>query len=255
MSKTSPSRPAAPDAAAAAKVPKVQRDFVRRLGSSRFNYWFGYVANLALVAWLASHAFVRGQLVLRPVVLALVAVGGLLSWTLSEYLLHRFVYHVVPSFLSEGHALHHDSPRALIGVPWYLTTIIVLAVFYAVTLVAQPAPTGVFMAMNWLGYVGYCLAHHGSHHFQYRNAWLKKMKRHHLIHHAHPAYNWGFTTALWDRVFRTHYDRRAKTLVTAVAGPASAGLASASVSASGAPSPSAPGKADSGATSASSPRA
>jgi hypothetical protein len=192
----------------AAASPPSRTDFIRRLGSSRFNYWFGYVANLTLVAWMASHAWAGGQLLLSPLALAIYAVTGLLSWTLSEYLLHRYVYHVVPSFLSEGHALHHANPRALIGVPWYLTTIIVVAVFYAVTLVASPAPTGVFMAMNWFGYVLYCLAHHGSHHFQYRNAWLKKMKRHHLIHHGHPAYNWGFTTALWDRVFRTHYDRR-----------------------------------------------
>jgi hypothetical protein len=218
MSNPSPaSRPAAhPSPASAAGSQPERTDFIRRLGSSRFNYWFGYVANLTLVAWMASHAWVGGHLVLTPVKLFVYASTGLLSWTLSEYLLHRYVYHVVPSFLSEGHALHHDSPRALIGVPWYLTTIIVVAVFYAVTLVAARPATGVFMAMNWFGYVLYCLAHHGSHHFQYRNGWLKKMKRHHLIHHAHPAYNWGFTTALWDRVFRTHYDRRPS---RALAGP------------------------------------
>jgi dihydroceramide fatty acyl 2-hydroxylase len=207
MSNPSPA-PRHAAASHAAGSPPERTDFIRRLGSSRFNYWFGYVANLTLVAWMASHAWVRGQLALSPVKLILYAVTGLLSWTLSEYLLHRYVYHVVPSFLSEGHALHHDRPRDLIGVPWYLTTIIVVAVFYAVTLVASPPATGIFMAMNWFGYVMYCLAHHGSHHFQYRNGWLKKMKRHHLIHHAHPAYNWGFTTALWDRVFRTHYDLR-----------------------------------------------
>src|SRR5947209_2889801 len=36
-------------------------DLIRRLGSSTFNYWFGYVANMALVAWLVSHAFAHGR--------------------------------------------------------------------------------------------------------------------------------------------------------------------------------------------------
>jgi sterol desaturase/sphingolipid hydroxylase (fatty acid hydroxylase superfamily) len=34
------------------------------------------------------------------------------------------------------------------------------------------------------------------------------MQRHHLIHHTHPEFNWGFTTPIWDHVFGTHYDRR-----------------------------------------------
>lgn len=214
MSKPSPSTPDAHTSGIAApSSPERQpdrTDFIRRLGSSRFNYWFGYVANVLLVVWLGSHVVAHGRLLLSPARVAVYALTGLVSWTLSEYLLHRYVYHVVPSFLSEGHALHHESPRALIGVPWYLTTMIVVAVFYGVTLLAPPAPTGIFMAMNWFGYILYCLAHHGSHHFQYRNEWLKTMKRHHLIHHAHPEYNWGFTTTVWDRVFRTYFDVEGK---------------------------------------------
>jgi sterol desaturase/sphingolipid hydroxylase (fatty acid hydroxylase superfamily) len=33
------------------------------------------------------------------------------------------------------------------------------------------------------------------------------MKRHHLAHHGHPQFNWGFTTPWWDVVFRTCYKR------------------------------------------------
>jgi sterol desaturase/sphingolipid hydroxylase (fatty acid hydroxylase superfamily) len=67
------------------------------------------------------------------------------------------------------------------------------------------------MGFAWLGYVIYCITHHGSHRWAYRGGWLKKMKRHHLLHHAHPQYNWGFTTPLWDYVFATHYDRARRT--------------------------------------------
>jgi sterol desaturase/sphingolipid hydroxylase (fatty acid hydroxylase superfamily) len=178
---------------------------IRRLGSSRFNYWFGYVANATLILWMGSRAIRDGQLALGWGQLAFFAVVGLYVWTLAEYLLHRYLYHVLPSFLSDGHELHHRSPRALIGMPWYLTTIAVVALHLLLIRVLNPASVGVVMASCWIGYVLYCLIHHGSHHWTFRNRWLRRMRRHHLIHHAHPDTNWGFTTSLWDHVFGTAY--------------------------------------------------
>lgn len=183
-----------------------RKELIRRLGSSSFNYWFGYVANVSLVIWLVSHAFAGGHARLELAELLAYATAGLLAWTLAEYLLHRYVYHVWPSFLSEGHALHHDSPRALIGVPWYLTTIAIVALFRLLTIPLRPASTGVVMGMCWLGYVLYCVAHHGSHHWTFRRGWLARMRRHHLLHHALPDCNWGFTTPLWDHAFGTYAD-------------------------------------------------
>ena len=61
--------------------------------------------------WLASHALREGRLLLGPLALGLLGVGGLLCRTLAEYLLHRYLYHELPSFLSVGHGLHH-APRA-----------------------------------------------------------------------------------------------------------------------------------------------
>lgn len=180
-------------------------DFIRRLGSSKFNYWFGYVANLALVTWMISHAWRGTEPPMSLARAALLAAAGLLSWTLSEYLLHRYVYHVWPSALSVGHDLHHKDPKALIGVPWWLSSIIVIAVFELLAVFFNPAHTGLVMGFNWLGYVAYCIMHHGSHHWSMRSPYLRHMKRNHLIHHAYPAYNWGFTTNLWDFVFGTRF--------------------------------------------------
>lgn len=185
--------------------PRTER--IRRLGSSRFNYWFGYVANVALIIWMGSRAVQDGRLALGWGQLVFFTVVGLYSWTLAEYLLHRYLYHVLPSFLSEGHELHHRSPRALIGVPWYLTAIAMVAIHLALIRLLNPASVGVVMAACWTGYVFYCLIHHGSHHWHFRSRWLKRMRRHHLIHHAHPDSNWGFTTSLWDHVFGTAYSR------------------------------------------------
>jgi len=182
-----------------------RRELIRRLGSSTFNYWFGYVANISLVVWMAEHAFPGGRSALGPVAFTVCAGAGLLSWTLSEFLLHRYVYHVLQSFLSVGHSLHHRRPRDLIGIPWYLTTMVVIVLFEALTYVLPKAPTSVVLAFNWLGYVGYCIAHHASHHWNIRRGWLMRMKVHHLIHHRHPEFNWGFTTTFWDTLFGTAY--------------------------------------------------
>lgn len=182
---------------------------VRAMGSSRFNYWFGYVANISLVVWLTSQGVVGEHA--RPVGQVLgYAAAGLLLWTFLEYVLHRYVYHEIKSFLSVGHGLHHDAPKDLIGVPWYLTTAIILALHWGLAHLFDAGAVGVVMGATWAGYVGYCLLHHGSHHWRFEYSYLRAMKRHHQLHHAFPETNWGFTTSLWDRLFGTYKAPKAR---------------------------------------------
>ena len=188
----------------------LSRDFVKRLGSSTFNYWFGYVANFSLVAWMVSHAFAHGHLLTTiPEALGYSALG-LGAWTLTEYGFHRYIYHAIPSFLSVGHDLHHKQPKELIGVPWYLTTVAVIAIFSGLIRMLDPAMVGLVAGFTWLGYIFYCICHHGSHHWSFKNTWFRRMKRNHLLHHAYPEYNWGFTTSVWDSVFRTVWTEDAR---------------------------------------------
>ena len=77
-----------------ARDTSARTELIRKLGSSTFNYWFGYVANLSLVVWLVSHAFSGGRALLGPGELLAYAATGLLAWTLAEYLLHRYIYHL-----------------------------------------------------------------------------------------------------------------------------------------------------------------
>lgn len=179
------------------------RDTIRRLSSSVFNYWFGYVSNITLVTWLASRAFTGGASKLSAAQWASTIVGGLLLWTLLEYFLHKWLYHDIESPIRDGHFIHHDEPMALLGVPWYLTVVVIVAVYYGLSYIANPAITGAVMAFTWLGYIGYCAMHHALHHARWNNRWFMNLRRHHLLHHAKDNVNWGITTNLWDRVFRT----------------------------------------------------
>lgn len=181
------------------------REFVRELSSSKFNYWAGYVANFSLVFWLFSFAWMDLRSGTLPGSSAAVAFfAGVLIWTFLEYVLHRFLYHEIKSPLSVGHDLHHHEPKELLGVPWYLTTIVVIALQLGLVRVFAPAKTGIVFGAAWLGYIGYCLVHHLIHHANFPNRYFQKLRRNHLVHHARDDVNWGITTTLWDHVFRTY---------------------------------------------------
>jgi sterol desaturase/sphingolipid hydroxylase (fatty acid hydroxylase superfamily) len=180
------------------------RDFVRRLGASKFNYWFGYVANLSLSAWLASQAFYGGQSLLSGIEWIAYAVLGVFLWSFTEYLVHRFGYHEIDSFFSLGHKLHHEDPKALIGVPWWVTAIVLVGIYYGIAALFDPSAVGALMCFFWLGYIFYCITHHAIHHWSFNNAWFKARKRNHLLHHYHDDVNIGIWTNLWDHVLGTY---------------------------------------------------
>lgn len=176
---------------------------IREFSSSVFNYWFGYAANVALVIWLSSRAIAGGQSHLSATGWVVCALSGLFAWTLAEYVLHRYLYHEVESPLRVGHELHHEEPKSLLGVPWWVTTVAIVGLYYGAAMFLNPAATGVVMGFAWLGYIGYCFMHHSFHHFTWRARWFVRLRKHHMIHHARHNVNWGVTTAFWDRVFGT----------------------------------------------------
>jgi sterol desaturase/sphingolipid hydroxylase (fatty acid hydroxylase superfamily) len=133
------------------------------------------------------------------------AVMGLGVWTLIEYVLHRFVLHGLQPF-RRWHALHHRRQTDLI---------------YAPTIVSVSAVTGLAFLSGWvlgdlsracaltlgllIGYVAYSITHHAVHHWSGGNAWLRRRKRWHSLHHrpSQPLGRYGVTTAFWDHVFRS----------------------------------------------------
>jgi sterol desaturase/sphingolipid hydroxylase (fatty acid hydroxylase superfamily) len=130
--------------------------------------------------------------------------GGIGGWTLLEYLMHRWVFHRVPG-IRPLHEAHHDDPKALIGTPVWLGTLI-FAFITALSVLALGLPLGAnFTAGLVLGYLWYATVHYGTHHWHVgTRGYFSRIKRWHAIHH-HVAgrANFGVTTSLWDHVFRT----------------------------------------------------
>jgi sterol desaturase/sphingolipid hydroxylase (fatty acid hydroxylase superfamily) len=163
------------------------------------------VAIAALGAWT-----IPGRGLIGPVEWLASFAAGLFVWTFVEYVVHRWVFHEVP-FFEKYHDAHHAEPLALIGVPSFASSGIILAGFFL-----APLPfSGALFASGFasgalLGYAAYMAVHHAVHHVQARpGSLLYGARLRHMAHHYHGANgNYGVTTGLWDIVFGTVVEGR-----------------------------------------------
>jgi hypothetical protein len=117
-------------------------------------------------------------------------IGGVVVWTLLEYLVHRFVLH---DFFPVRHGMHHANPdEPVLTVFWQIW-----ACFAVVYFVAD----GAFLAGALGAYAWYLFVHHSAHHGP--NNLLLSLLKHHKTHHRLASRNFGVSTSLWDHVFRT----------------------------------------------------
>lgn len=129
---------------------------------------------------------------------------GSASWTLAEYLLHRFFLHGVPP-LRRSHLRHHAAPRALIGAPAWLSPLLAITLFVTTELLADATLAAGVTAGVILGYLTYVCVHYATHHLpNVRWAWMRKLRRSHAVHHrSETPCNFGVSTGFWDVVFGT----------------------------------------------------
>jgi sterol desaturase/sphingolipid hydroxylase (fatty acid hydroxylase superfamily) len=135
---------------------------------------------------------------------------GVIAWTLVEYLIHRFLFHIKPSKLQYTiHGVHHEYPRdkeRLMMPP--LPGTILVAFFYCFWwLIAGSLLAPVLMGGFLLGYLFYTFIHYMVHAHKpvkpFTFFWA-----HHLKHH-NPQFEdkaYGVSSPLWDWVFGTMPD-------------------------------------------------
>jgi sterol desaturase/sphingolipid hydroxylase (fatty acid hydroxylase superfamily) len=127
-------------------------------------------------------------------------------WTLVEYLMHRYLFHINESkFQYMIHGVHHEYPRdkeRLMMPP--LPGIITISIFTAIWYLAFWENTFAFMAGFILGYMLYTFIHYILHTWKPING-IKFLWAHHHKHH-NPAFQnkaFGVSSPLWDYVFCT----------------------------------------------------
>lgn len=137
------------------------------------------------------------------------ALMGWLIWSFLEYAMHRFVLHGLEPFQG-WHTQHHQRPMALISSPTLLSaTLIVLLVYLPSWWLGGLWRACAITLGVVAGYLAYGVTHHATHHWRADNAWLKKRKLWHALHHHHSDKQvcYGVTSSFWDHVFGTSLDK------------------------------------------------
>lgn len=179
---------------------------VSKVAAHPSNYWGGFITDPITVALFLIWDL---SILRRNVYVSLACyAGAIFAVSLCEYALHRWIFHSDVTLARAGHAMHHESPRALIGLPWFLTAAFWWSIAYvAVKLLHIPYVLS-FMAAFITGYVFYAIIHHTLHQYEVKNRRLRALRTHHRIHHRFPNVNFGVTNRFWDKVFGTTYTRR-----------------------------------------------
>ena len=139
---------------------------------------------------------------------------GMFCWTLVEYVLHRFLFHMIGEseraqrIIYVMHGNHHHFPRDkerlfMPPVPSLIIALILFSAFYSLM--------GKYVFMFFpgfiLGYLMYGTMHYAIHAWNPPFKWMKPLWRnHHLHHYKNEGKGYGVSTTLWDRVFGTMFD-------------------------------------------------
>ena len=134
---------------------------------------------------------------------------GVIAWTLTEYLLHRFRGHgnSPNSAFGKEHLKHHAQVDYFAPAEKKLVMAIppLLAVAIGSTLLGGWAVGLAFTGGFAKAYLAYEVLHRRLHTHGPKGALGVFLRKHHFAHHFSDARkNHGVTSPLWDFVFRTH---------------------------------------------------
>lgn len=164
-----------------------------------------YGIGLGTVAWSLA-AFRLGPLSVLAVFLA-----GAFFFTLIEYLVHRYFYHMGADTPKKArlqyvfHGVHHDHPRdkKRLALPPVLS-LVVAAMFVGLFRLLLGIHGYAFAGGFMTGYATYLLAHYAIHVYTPPKNILGVIWKHHNLHHfVGDNGAFGVSSPLWDHVFGT----------------------------------------------------
>lgn len=157
---------------------------------------------------LSIYAFFKFEL--GAVSLLLYFLTGMLLFTLIEYLVHRFLYHL-PQVYEEGgvayalHGIHHKYPKdkkRLVMPP--VLSVVLASIILGINYFFMGGNGFPFTGGFLFGYAGYLTVHYVVHRFKPPKNFFKQLWIHHSIHHyKDDEVAFGVSSPLWDFVFRT----------------------------------------------------
>jgi sterol desaturase/sphingolipid hydroxylase (fatty acid hydroxylase superfamily) len=145
------------------------------------------------------------------------AIGGYVFWTISEYAIHRFVFHFEPE---KGigarlhwiiHGVHHDHPSDPLRLVMPPSVSVPLgALFLGLFWLVLPLGGAFAVASGFFsGYLAYDMTHYYVHHRMPKSAVGRKLRELHMRHHFQDhTKGYGISAPWWDVVFRTYSKQR-----------------------------------------------
>jgi 4-hydroxysphinganine ceramide fatty acyl 2-hydroxylase len=167
---------------------------------------------LPLIIFLVCYSYV--SLHFSVIRIAFVFTGAMLSWTLFEYMAHRYVFHFISKkpriekFAYTLHGNHHHYPKDrqrlfMPPVPSLFISSSLFGIFYLL----MDRYAFIFFPGFVLGYLLYASMHYAIHAWAPPFSWLKPLWRNHQLHHyRNEEKGFGVSTPLWDWVFGTRFD-------------------------------------------------
>ena len=150
----------------------------------------------------------------RTGVIAAIAwfIAGYAFWTLTEYWLHRLVFHFEPQNGIGArlhwiiHGVHHDhpnDPKRLVMPP--SVSVPLAALFVLVFWLVIGGGGGLAMGAGFIaGYLVYDMTHYVLHHMTPRGPFGRRLRELHMRHHFQDdTRGFGVSAPYWDWVFRT----------------------------------------------------
>ena len=179
---------------------------------SRIHFLVPLIIFLPVVGYFIYETFFNYHLNILYSVLLLLT--GVFAWSLTEYLMHRFLFHYAPTsdfgkrLHFVFHGVHHDYPndtKRLVMAP-AVSIPLAFIYYYAFRFLMGQFYVAPFFSGFVLGYLFYDMTHYAIHHLYFKNGLWMKIKKHHMVHHFRDHDNgYGVSSKFWDIVFGTDF--------------------------------------------------
>ena len=167
-----------------------------------------YIMYFPVIAYMLYYgATSKGLMPLRE---AAIFIGGMLFWSLFEYIMHRYLFHIIADsprtqrIIYTMHGVHHEYPRDKdrLFMPPIPSVILATIIFYLQYLLMGWHALAFFPGFLF-GYILYGSMHYAIHAFPPPRFMKALWRNHHLHHYKYPDKGFGVSSVLWDVVFGT----------------------------------------------------
>lgn len=182
---------------------------------SKVHYSVPLYVYIPVIGWFSYQAFTQYDLGVGQFVIYFLA--GLFIWTLTEYVLHRYIFHFHPKGKMQErihfifHGVHHDYPNDAkrLVMPPSASIPLALLFYFLFRFTIGTTMLSAFFPGFLVGYLFYDMTHYALHHANFKSAFWKKLKKHHMTHHYQDeTKGFGVSSTIWDSAFGSDFEKK-----------------------------------------------